>query len=257
MKWFPKLFGCGRMKISKSDLHGRSPSLIALEPTRPGESPGESAVCPQHHVTSDSSFVVCVHKEAGDVIGLKLFYHSLQVQAIEPGSILSKHADLIPLGSSISSVNGRTATVRNIRNLLRECRYLTEVYLVFNRSEATEISRRQSNHRLSHSSATGSISLTSPSLSQLSSMWRRASETATLPVSEAGVVPIDFNKLTRDSMGMWTRSIVRDTSLPNMELGETEDSFEAEYGESPTAWRARRRAKRASWSGTYPDAQET
>jgi hypothetical protein len=230
----------------------RNHSLMLSEPTRAGYSPEESSFCPGFSHTDDSSFVIRVHKAAGDVLGLKLFYHSLQVQSIEPGSVLSKHSENIPIGSSISSVNGRPATVRNIRNLLRECRYLTEIYLMFARQDKPAYLRRQSQHRLSQSSATGSNSMMSPSSSQLSSMWRRVSETATLPLSDSGVMPIDFNKLSRDSMGMWTRSMVRDSSLPNLELAEARDSFEEEYDESPNCWRARRRAKRASWSGSYP-----
>ena len=250
MKWLHKIFGCGSIRDRSNLENKREPSGMTSEPTR-----AEEFVAQGLTKEMNSDFVsIMIHKEVGDVVGLKLFYHSLQIQSIEPDSAVSRYGDQVPAGGSICSVNGKPATVKNVRNLLRECRYLSDVYLVLRRGPDGS-SSRCSQHRLSYSSATGSSSMVSPTPSQLSSMWRRASETATLPISDnAGVVPIDFNKLSRDSMGMWTRGIVRDSSLPDLPLAAEEvDSFAEEYGESPNTWRARRRAKRASWSGAYPD----
>lgn len=253
MTWLSSLFRCGKMKTQQSNKteRERQPSQLVSEITRTGESPGESAFGSMPKTSDDGSVTISVRKSIGKLLGLKLFYHSLQVQSIEPDTALSQHSASIPAGSTIISVNGKCATTRNIRNLLRECRYLPEVYIVIQKQGAP----RQGLHRLSNSSATGSGSHISPSPSQLSSMWRRASETATLPVSDSGAlpVPIDFDKLSRDSMGMWTRGIVRDSSLPDLQI----DSLEADIEETPNSWRARRRVKRASWSGTYPEAQET
>ena len=141
-----------------------------------------------------------------------------------------------PIGSSICLVNGKSTTVPNVKSLLRECFYMREVQIGISRSGDCTQCPGYSGHRQSHSSATGSVS---PTPSQLSSMWRRVSETGSLPISESAVVPIDFDKLSRDSMSMWTR---RNGSLPD----PLRDSFEADFGESPSAWRARRRAKRSS-----------
>ena len=251
MKWLPMFFRCGRIQGHDAKAgRGADSSHLVNEPTRSGESPGESTFfCPGE----EGSVTISIKKKADEILGIRLFYHSLQIQRIEANSALIKHSSSIPVGSSIISVNGKIATIRNIRTLLRECRHLSEVSIVIQQSAL-----QQPHHRLSQSSATGSGSHVTPSPSQLSSMWRRASETATLAVSDSSVVPvpIDFEKLSRDSMGMWTRGIVRDSSLPDLPIGEDVDSFEAEYGESPNTWRARRRAKRASWSGTYPEAQE-
>jgi hypothetical protein len=250
MKWCHKIFGCGSFR-ERSKLQNKIEAPgITSEPTRAEESVSQA---PKRLVNTD--FVsIMIHKDVGEVVGLRLFYHSLQIQSIAPDSAISQFVEQVLVGGTICSVNGKPATVKNVRNLLRECRYLSDVYLVLRRGPESS-SSRVNQHRLSHSSATGSSSIVSPTPSQLSSMWRRASETATLPISDnTGVVAIDFNKLSRDSMGMWTRGIVRDSSLPELPLAAEEiDSFADEYGESPNTWRARRRAKRASWSGAYPE----
>ena len=256
MKWFPSLCGCGQLNgSSRPKSKGvRQESQIASEPTRLDE-PIPVVTPETSNSAVDDLCTVAVHKDAGEVLGLKLFLHSLSIQSIQPESAVSKYTASIPMGGSICSVNGKPATVRNIRNLLRECRYLTDVFLVIRRGGEVQVSR-VSQHRLSHSSATGSSSLASPTASQLSSLWRRVSETATLPQSEGtGVVPIDFQKLSKDSIGMWTRGIVRDTSLPALPTAiEDTSSFDEEFRESPSKWRERRRrAKRASWSGSYPE----
>jgi hypothetical protein len=227
---------------------------MASEPTRLDE-PGPLVSPETSSSPVDDLCTFAIHKDAGEVLGLKLFLNSLRIQSIQPNSAVSQYAASIPLGGSIFSVNGKPATVRNIRNLLRECRYLTDVFLVIRKGGKAPI-YRGSQHRLSHSSATGSSSIASPTASQLSSLWRRVSDTATLSQSEGtGVVPIDFQKLSKDSIGMWTRGIVRDTSLPTLPTAiEDRSSFDDEFRESPSKWRERRRrAKRASWSGSYPE----
>ena len=61
---------------------------------------------------------------------------------------------------------------------------------------------------------------------------RRSSELSIVAPATKGVTAIDFDKLSKDSIGMWTRK-ASTTSKPT-------DSFAAEYGESPTSWRRRK-----------------
>ena len=249
MKWLAKLLSCGRLdrEMKQHVESGGELHCLASEPTRLGESPGESAfVAPANARETSDTMTVTIRKNAGERLGLKLFFHSVQIQAIEEDSVMSQYSCDIPIGSSICLVNGKSATVPNVKSLLRECLYLREVQIVISRSGDCTQCPGYTSYRKSHSSGGASLS---PTPSQLSSMWRRVSETGSVAVPETPVVPIDFDKLSRDSMSMWTR---RNGSLPD----PLRDSFEAECAESPPAWLARRRAKRSSCLADFSHSEQ-
>ena len=240
MNCFARLITCGTQGSEKRQDDGglNSVTQFVSEVTRTGESPVES-----HFVGTnskgDTEVIISLQKNSGDKLGLKLFHNSLRVQSVEDDSVLAEFSDRISLGFSIVVVNGTVASVDNIKRLLRECRWLTDVTLTFSKPQAftSGIKKAQS------CSSDMASAPHSPSPSQLSTMWRRVSETGSLPVSSEGVVPIDFAKLSKDSMVMWTRN----SSLPDPTIRQPD----GECGESPTSWRARRRAKRSSCDGDY------
>ena len=227
MQWFVRLFSCGRASSipikARNRSRGSDGGLIS-EPTQIGDYPGDSLVV--SNVTGARVFpgtphvCISVSKSPGVKLGLRLFRSSLQVQSFEPNTPLCKFVNEVPIGSSIYSVNGQLVSLNNIRQILRDCRNETSVALVFSKSPfpATVAGRTASSHRLSHSS-TSSVNL-SPTPSQ----WRRtSSEGVGDPPYHEGMTTIDFQQLSKDSMGMWTRgSSAARQSLP------------LSYGESPT-----------------------
>jgi len=127
--------------------------------------------------------------------------------------------------------------------------------------------QRHGSSRFSHSS-NSSINGYSPTPSQLSTMWRRVSEAGSnldmqaaaalmLPPPSVtpecgGVTPIDFDRLTKDSMGMWTRNgrggslgqPTNDTTPKPNGVGEDNPmrqylTYEEDIGESPLSQRRR------------------
>jgi hypothetical protein len=229
-----RLFTCGKFHASSS-IKERFPLEMrgfVSEETQPGESPGESHFIGSNEAKQTGEFLMSFKKKKGELLGLKLFHSSLQIQSISRGCVVALSGQDIPIGAAICAVNGMNTSIATIKQQLRECRDLEEVVLTVHFAADETLPR--SVKRESHSSVASSNVL-SPSPSQLSSMWRRVSETGSLPVSSEGVVPIDFHKLTKDSMGMWTRN----GSLPDCRTG---------YGESPTSTG---RVKRASYDGIY------
>lgn len=208
MKWV-QLFSCGKInkKADRFKPAQRTITGFVSEATCAGDSPGESHFYDPQAKSDNSEITVNVKKESGSILGLRLFHNSQQIQSIEKSSALASFMMQIPIGASIRSVNGTQADVSTVKGLLRDCRDRTMVSLVISTDSIGGRHLASSKRQSQCSSAVSSGNPLSPSPSQLSSMWRRVSETGSLPVSGDGrVVPIDFSKLTRDSMGMWTRN---------------------------------------------------
>lgn len=233
MQWFAKIFSCGKL-FDREDLKmdrsvGGVDEGLVSEETEAGEMdmiPAEEGVLQmqtssQGNLVKPSSIRLVVQKEPGQLLGLRLFKLSLEVQSIEPESPLSIYQRDVPMGSLISNVNGVVPTLENVKHLLRECRDLPSVCLVFLRPPCIlPLTTRQRSlvhvKRASYSSNSSSRGY-SPTPSQLSTMWRRVSETGSnccqLPPATTtppqsmpeGVTAIDFSQLSRDFPKLWTR----------------------------------------------------
>ena len=246
--WFVRLFGCGQQpkRISKQIQGvGVSDAGLVSEITQVGDYLGDSQVltvpiAAPPPASEVSEVCVKVSKLSGDKLGLKLYRSSLQVQSFEPGTALWKFVHEVPSGSTIHSVNGHLASMSNIRDLLRDCLNQILVDLVFTISVKPPYSRRTlSSHRMSYSSQ--SSTGPSPAGRILSDIARRGSsdipyEPCQPEEKSQGMTQIDFEKLSKESMSMWTRK----TSMISRNSHQSADSFSAEYGESPTSWRRRK-----------------
>ena len=216
MKLLAKLFSCGKPRIVPNavKLKPTDASRMRSEVTQADDFPGTSRFVNEYvnHVTS-----VVVEKAIGEKLGLKLYSNTVRVQSIEKGSALERHGTLIPVGSVICVVNSTPATEVNIRGLLRDCLNRSSASITLSApswisaGESRRSSNRENSSRSESSVMRGSVDL--------------------------GVVPIDFNKLSRDSMKMWTRN----ASLPDPRMSWVDDELEGE----------RRKPKRSSCEGIY------
>ena len=262
MQWLTRIFICGRpnklVNIKKDQNLGMIQNGLVSEITQAGElGPGESVFRPNQGSVfriDEDSVRILLRKQEGDLLGMKLFRSSLEVQSIEDNSVLSSFRSDLPIGCQISSINGVVPTTQSVKQLLRECRDLSTVLLVFSRPSTHRtrtIERISSTKRLSHSSS--SSMGYSPTPSQLSNMWRRVSETGSQPMpmpdhNTDGVTAIDFTKLSRSSMNMWTRN----TSLP----ARHEDqrlTFEEEFTESPSFLQAIKVSRNTASRSSLPN----
>ena len=307
MNWFTRIFSCGR--ISERNTHQKRNSYNAVrdelelvsEITQAGDNE-QDRIVPEHNSESvskisDNYVRILLRKQEGEPLGVQLKRNSTEISSIQRGSALWKFSNEIPSCASICNVNGLVPTPDTIKQLLRDCRGLSTVFIAFSKkvppdmslpANAVPLSRRHgSTARMSHSS-TSSAAAYSPTPSQLSTMWRRVSEVGSIPTDPAvltlppptgtspatggydigGVTPIDFGKLSRDSMAMWTRQIapgrgsVFGTTLP-FEHDRSEDdlsnyrhhlTFEEEFSESPSEYKKRKQSrKRASIEDTNPN----
>ncbi len=176
----------------------------------------------QGPVASQSSIRLVVMKKPGQLLGLRLFKSSLEVQSIEPESPLSIYLRDVPMGSIIASINNVAPNLDSVRQLLRDCKDLPSVCLVFVRPPcllpltSRQKSQSQPYMKCASYSSNSSSRGYSPTPSKLSTMWRRVSEsgsccafpqvTTTPPQAmPEGVTAIDFTQLSRDFPKLWTR----------------------------------------------------
>ena len=286
MNWFIRFLSCGRFaaKRDHSKIHPAVDGLNQMDLvsgiTDADEGGTECDVSMGQSIKDSVSKIgndyvrILLKKRESEPLGIRLKNQSTIVQSIEKGAALWKFSNDIPQFANICNVNGVVPTPDSIKQLLRDCRGLSTVFIAFSRKpvdvtlppNAVGMSRRHgSAARMSHSS-TSSAAGYSPTPSQLSTMWRRVSEVGSVPTETAlltqsvaspgydigGVTPIDFGKLSRDSMGMWTRQFSSRISFPSLVHPDTEDpgsngrhnaAFDEElFSDSPNRKEARMRA---------------
>ena len=210
MKWIGKLFSCGRSTIplNSEDKHKRGSARMVSDITQAGESP-----CVSHYTGNCSRLfgtTIVVRKKRGEKLGLRLFPNSVNVHSIEVDSVLYRHRFEIPSGSRICLVENTVVSESNIREILRECVKSTSVSITFGSGESQRAT---------------SIQLNRPTVARLESSHvtprsgSAMSDTGNSVVPrvsvDLGMVPIDFSKLSRDSIQMWTRKPARNSSLPD------------------------------------------
>lgn len=294
MSWFTRIFSCGRTATRRDNPKVTSDSAFmdnndmfsgiteAEEDATTWGGPVQPSIKESVSKIGDDYVRILLKKRESEPLGIRLKKSSTVVQSIEQGSALWKFSGDIPQFANICNVNGVVPTCDTIKQLLRDCRGLSAVFIAFSIKPADVVpptngvglSRRHgSTARMSHSS-TSSAAGYSPTPSQLSSMWRRVSEVGSLPTDAAmytqsgtspatapaydlgGVTPIDFGKLSRDSIGMWTRQFSTRVSFPSLVQNDPEDTgsnyrnhltFEEEFTESPSSYKKRKEStKRAS-----------
>ena len=316
MTWFTKIFTCGRTSMLRTPRKGQTEtdrgnnSESGSDATQPGDVdevhlPGNTRT-ESISKMSDNYVRILLRKQENEPLGLRLRHGSVTLQSIERGSALWKFSNEIPVDAIICNINGVVPTVDTIKQLLRDCRSLSTVFIAFAKptpnitipavNNLVGMSRRHgSTARMSHSS-TSSAAAYSPTPSQLSNMWRRVSEVGSIPTDHGallamppysgtspggangydvgGVTPIDFGKLTRDSMSMWTRPtsvgggggggtirLTTSSGLSPVDHSDEDDisgsnyrhhlTFEEEYSESPSEYKKRKESrKRASLEQT-------
>jgi hypothetical protein len=220
MQCFGRFVRCGRETDHKMDtVGGDTDGGLISEETEAGENdhilPDEGMYVPSTTGAKSTPVRILLTKQLGELLGLRLFKGSLEVQSIEPDSALAPHLKDVPMGSFVSSINGVTATIENVRRLLRECRGMSSVTLIFIRPPCILplLGRQRSNYvkRLSYSSNNSSSRGYSPTPSY---QWRRSSDTA-----GSAPAPIDFSQLSKDFPRMWTRSGRGSLPTPRAEYG--------------------------------------
>lgn len=228
MKCFCRVFSCGRS--SKLTQTGNNPkqdaSRMVSEVTQAGESSGETRFSAYPSKLDES--VVSVKKKKGEKLGIRLFPGTTRIQSIEADSVLSRKRYGIPVNSRICLVNTVIATDQNIRDILRECLDRTSVSITFSSEKGMVGSTR--------GSLKENITPRSCSAQSGSSVPRQS--------IDQGVVMIDFNKLSRDSIQMWTRNPSRNASLPVPQVSWHDDDDCDFSGE-------RKSSKRSSCEGLY------
>jgi hypothetical protein len=262
MGWLSKIFICGRgiprsNKVKRDAKSGITDTGLVSEITQAGdyetgEFEHDDIEKPVFKI-ADNCIRILARKKEGEKLGIRLMPRTVDIHSFERDSPLGKFSNEIPVGSSICDINGVVPNTDTIRSLLRECRPLSTVVLVL-RVKTTPPSvgasrsffqtqeglnpppagQRNGSSRFSHSS-TSSVGY-SPTPSQLSTLWRRVSEsgalepTLTLPQATAeGVTPIDFDRLARNSMSMWTRSGRGSLPTPSSRLPDQSIDEEIPY----------------------------